>query len=394
MSLFETLWSGVTLLLALPVVVVFVQVLAGGRLPRAVAPSSGPRPRLAVLVPAHNESVGVAETVRSILAQLHLNDRLLVVADNCSDDTAQCAALAGAEVVERHDDERRGKGFALDFGVRHLAADPPEVLVMVDADCLLGPGALQTISVDCATSGRPIQALYLMRTGRDASVRARIAEFAWLVRNQARPLGAWRLGGPCQLMGTGMAFPWALIHDVPLASGHLVEDMKLGIDLARQGRAPRFSPTALVHSRFPAEDGAAKGQRTRWEHGHLATLLEAGPPLLGSGLLRGDMQSVALALDLMVPPLALLVMLQAGLALLNLVFWGVWSWEVPLAIGVAAMVLTGAAIGIAWGLHGRHVIRVRELAFAPLYALWKLPVYGAFLLRRQVEWIRAKRDGE
>jgi glycosyltransferase involved in cell wall biosynthesis len=394
MTLLQILWAVLTVLAGLPVVVILVQALAAGRTPVSPRRALGPRPRVAVLVPAHNEAAGIAATVRSIVAQLAPGDRLVVVADNCADDTAAVARAAGAEVIERHDTERRGKGFALDFGVRHLSAAAPDVLVMVDADCLLGPEVLDAIGRHSTATGRPVQALYLMHAPADAGLRARIAEFAWVVRNHVRPQGAWRLGGPCQLMGTGMAFPWALIAGAQLASGHLVEDMKLGIDLALAGHAPVFAPWVRVTSRFPEGDAASRAQRTRWEHGHLATLLHEGPRLLVAGLLRLNSQLLALSADLLVPPLALLVMLQGVLTLLNLALaWGL-GWQWPAALSLASLVMLFAAVMVAWAGHGRHVIALRELAMAPLYALWKLPVYGAFLLRRQVDWVRAKRDGE
>jgi glycosyltransferase involved in cell wall biosynthesis len=55
------------------------------------------------IVPAHNEGAGLLPTIEDIKAQLHLGDRLLVVPDYCTDDTATIAAAAGAEVVERRD---------------------------------------------------------------------------------------------------------------------------------------------------------------------------------------------------------------------------------------------------------------------------------------------------
>ena len=73
-------------------------------------------------------------------------DRLIVVADNCSDDTRQIATDAGAEVISRDDAERRGKGFAMDFGVRHLTVDPPEVVIFVDADCLPDADSMSRIA--------------------------------------------------------------------------------------------------------------------------------------------------------------------------------------------------------------------------------------------------------
>lgn len=352
------------------------------------------RPRLAVLVPAHNEAAGIANTLVSILAQLNPGDRLLVVADNCVDNTSQVSALAGAEVVERHDVQHRGKGYALDFGVRHLSADPPPILVMVDADCVAAPGALDALAASCAQFDRPAQALYLMQAPPGAKLSGRLAEFAWRVKNQVRPLGSWHLGGPCQLVGSGMAFPWRLISKAPLASGQLVEDMQLGIDLAMAGKPPLLVPQALVTSRFPDTPHSALAQRKRWEHGHLAMIGNTVPALIAAGILRADGLLLALALDILVPPLALLSLLTAALALLNLGAWLLFGAVAPLAISLLSLALIGSATVVAWLRFGAGTVSGSELLLAPIYAVRKLPIYLSFLVRRQTEWIRAKRDGE
>src|SRR5262249_48039154 len=155
-----------------------------------------------VLVPAHDESQSILPTLADIKAQLGSADRLIVVADNCSDDTAAIAAAAGAEVVARNEPTRIGKGYALDFGLRHLARDPRDVVIMIDADCRLADGALATLASACATTRRPVQALYLMHAGDGAQRNSAVAEFAWRIKNWVRPLGLRALALPCQLMGT------------------------------------------------------------------------------------------------------------------------------------------------------------------------------------------------
>ena len=407
MSALELAWGLLTALLAVPALMLWLQVVAAvwpGAQVRATrstpAAPEAARPRIAVLVPAHNERAGIQATLNSILPQLRAGDRLLVVADNCTDDTARLAAEASAEVAERFDAVRRGKGYALDHGVRQLAADPPEILVMLDADCQAHPGTIDALVAETAASGRPGQALYLMEppttavSGQRAGLKVRAAQFAWRVKNHVRPLGLWRACGPCQLMGTGMSFPWPLIVNAPLASGHLVEDMQLGIDLGLTGRPPRFVPQALVTSTFPDTDAAATSQRTRWEHGHIATLFQAGPRLLWAGLTQGRGSVAVLALDLMVPPLALLLMAQLLLAVVNVLAWAALGWGLPLAISTFALVWLGSGVLLAWAGFGRDIVSFAELASAPLYALRKLPIYSAFLKKRQAEWVRAKRHDE
>lgn len=378
------------LALAAPVAVFAIQVLlaATRREPPPARPNR--RPPVAVLIPAHDEEAGIADTIAAIRPQLREGDRLLVVADNCSDGTAARAREAGAEVTERSDPVRRGKGYALDHGMRLLAQDPPEVVVIVDADCMLDERALDTLACRVQQAWRPVQALYLMQAPEPGRLRSRIAEFAWLVKNKVRPLGYHRAGLPCQLMGTGMAFPWRLLAGADIANGHLVEDMKLGVELAAIGAPPLFCPQARVWSHFPSSEGEG-AQRARWEHGHLGMILGEAPRLLLRAVRRRNMPLLALALDLAVPPLALLAMLTAVafmLAALFGMFTGAWAafWTALVVLGVLV-----AAVVQAWWYFGRQVVSAGDLLLAVWYALCKIPLYLRFLRKRQVEWVRTER---
>jgi cellulose synthase/poly-beta-1,6-N-acetylglucosamine synthase-like glycosyltransferase len=350
--------------------------------------------RVAVLIPAHNESVHLIPTLQSIEAQKLANCRVLVVADNCTDDTARIARLHGVEVIERTNPRLRGKGYALDFGVAHLAGDPPEVVIVLDADCLLAPGALQQLLRRAHTHKRPVQALYLMKNPGGPGVKAKIAEFAWRVKNHARPRGLHRMGLPCQLTGSGMAFPWPVLAGVPLATGEIVEDMKLGVMLAERGHPPVFCEEAVVFSYFPSSAEAVSSQRTRWEHGHLSMILREGLPMAGRGLIGGNAGLFFLAADLCIPPLALLVMLSAFWGLLA-VAYSAWSGDPgPALVAATFFGILAASVLAAWRIFGRDVLSGRELMMAPVYMVSKISLYAGFLVRRQVDWVRSKRDNE
>jgi cellulose synthase/poly-beta-1,6-N-acetylglucosamine synthase-like glycosyltransferase len=350
-----------------------------------------------VLVPAHNEAHGIAATITSIREQLLEGDGVLVVADNCSDTTAAIALHAGASVLERYDHLARGKSYALDYGVRHLAVQPPEMVIIIDADCMVMPGAIDRLARLSMATQRPVQALYLMQAPQaplNAGLKMRIAEFAWIVKNQVRPLGFHRLGLPCQLMGTGMAFPWTLIGKAALATGHLAEDMKLGIELARANAAPLFCQEAGVISYFPVSEEAARTQRTRWEHGHMSMILSDGWRLLARGIAHGDRMLIALALDMCVPPVALLTLVSLGVFLLTLASFLAFDLAAPVMAAGGALLALGLAVLLSWRRFGQHVISLKDLFSALGYAFWKVPLYLKFVVSRQVEWVRSKRDAE
>jgi cellulose synthase/poly-beta-1,6-N-acetylglucosamine synthase-like glycosyltransferase len=384
---------GVLLLLAVGIFA--LQVVAQALPSRAAGPAApaGPDPArasLAVLVPAHDEEGGIGATLAAVLPQLAPGDRLLVVADNCSDDTAAAARAAGAEVVERAS-ELRGKGYALGYGIDHLRANPPAAVVIVDADCDLAPGTLDALMLDLAATGRPVQALYLMLAPADAGLGRRLAQFAWRVRNWARPAGWHRLSLPCQLMGTGMAFSWDMLRDAPLANASIVEDMKLGIDLAGQGMAPVFCDRALVTSLFPDSVAASSTQRTRWEHGHIEMILREVPAMLRGALARRDVRLLGMALDLAVPPLALLAGLLGLDWLLSLAGWWLGGHGAALALASTLLGVFCGAVLVAWATRGRDLMRLAELLAVPWYIAAKLPLYVRFIVRRQRAWVRTDR---
>jgi len=380
--------------LLIPVLVLLVQsVMAYAAL--AVSPIlTARRPRIAILVPAHNEEAGIAATVDSLLPQMQDGDRIVVIADNCSDGTADVAWKAGAEVRERNDPTHRGKGYALDFGIRSLADNPPEVLITVDADCLVTPGSVDRLARSAIQSGRPVQALNLMHAPQGCGPMKKIAEFAWIVKNLARPLGYHRLGLPCQLMGTGMAFPWQVIRSVSLANGNIAEDIKLGVDLARAGSTALFCPDAQVHSMFPVSAAGTKGQRARWEHGHLSAILSEAPAMFSAGLRQRRPELIALALDLCVPPVALLSLLVFGLLAGTALFAYFTSVMAPLAFALLVTCSLATAILLAWWRYGRQTLSAGNLLMAMFYMLWKVPLYLRFSGHRQVEWVRAERDNK
>ena len=379
------------ILLLIPVIVIFAQVISAFLANPREFISTPNKISIAILVPAHNEEAGIATTINSILSQLKAGDRLLVVADNCTDHTARIAAENGAEVIERHDLDNRGKGYALDFGLRFLAQNPPDVVVIIDADCHVQANAFSKLVAYSVHHDRPVQCLYLMLAPEGAGLKTKIAEFAWVVKNQVRPLGFNVLGLPCQLMDTGMAFPWTIISNANLANGNIVEDMKLGIDLAKSGKAPLFYADALVTSYFPNTSDALSVQRTRWEHGHMSMILSQLPQMFVHGIIKGNKDLLAMALDLCVPPLALLVVMLSGFMLLTALAFIMGVSSLPLQISLASFVLLALSILLAWWGWARHVISPTTFLLIPFYVLSKIPHYLKFLFKRQKQWVRTDR---
>jgi len=374
--------------------VLFIEAVAA-LLPEAARaiPLAASLPRLAVLVPAHDEAGQIDATVRALRAELPPGARLIVIADNCQDQTAELAATAGALVVERHDREQVGKGFAISFGLRHLDADPPDVVILVDADCRISTGGFSALAELAARTQRPVQAEYVLTAPPGSSRVGVVGALAVLVRNRVRPRGLRRLGLPCHLTGSGMAFPWRVLRDAPDTGSNLVEDLVLGIELALHGAPALSCPGVQITSELPAGAADSRTQRRRWEHGQLHTLTVYVPRLLGAGLLQRRIDLLALGLDLAVPPLALLVLAQLALlaATATLVVLGALSMF-PVVLAGLSLGLVAFSVAVAWARFGRQTLSARHLLLLPIYLLWKLPLYVGLVLRgKQKTWQRTAR---
>lgn len=277
-------------------------------------------PKVAILVPAHNEENVISSTLTNLISTLKPQQQIVTIADNCSDATAEIARMTGVKVIERQDLERLGKGYALDYGLQHIANIAPDVVVFIDADCQVERDAIAILSETAMVTGKPVQANYLMEKPSQPNPKSSISAFAFKVKNLVRSRGMSRLGLPCLLAGTGMAFPWSVIDSIDVASSDIVEDMKLGLDLSIVGHSPVFCPEARVIGNLPQNAEAAKSQRTRWEHGHLQTLLTYVPKLVLAGIKQKRSELFISALDLCIPPLSLLVVFWVSIMFVSLLF--------------------------------------------------------------------------
>ena len=345
-----------------------------------------------IIIPAHNEAQGIGRTLRQLQTAAGANFRILVVADNCSDETAAIARGCGVQVAERANLNQRGKGFALAFARDLLRPGPPAAVIVLDADCRTDAASLHALTGHCEQTDRPCQAINLLEPTSSAPPLVQISTFAFFIKNLIRQRGLQRLSGGVHLTGTGMCLPWLHFDQADLATASIVEDVRLGLELARKGAHPELVQEATVWS---AHSNLADTlpQRQRWEGGFIALARKTAPGLLLQGLKRFDLSLLVSGLDLLIPPLAILFLLNAAAlattAILAAVDWSNWLPAFALALAAAA---AAALVLVAWAREGRPFLTPQALVRLPLYALWKVPMYLG-LLRKGApsEWRRAGR---
>ena len=379
-------------LLTAPAVLTFaIEILSARRVVEDC--STDTAPPFTVLVPAHNERAVIAQTLACLMPQMRAGDHLLVIADNCDDDTASIALECGAEVTSRNEPEKRGKGYALAHGLSHAAVWNTPVIIVVDADCQVNSGGLKALASQVARTGRPVQGAYTLTADSGASRSMRFSAFALRIKNYARLLGCSRLGMPCVLTGSGMAFPKEALERVTIGSGEIVEDLLLAVDLALQGYPTSFCAEAEITSPLPTNEQAAAGQRQRWEQGFLSIMRRFIPRLIAGGIRRRDWRLIALGLDVAVPPLSLLGFALFASLLASFIFLVVEGRAVPVAIVLVQIAIFFFAVLFGWHRHGRQTLSGADLLTLPLSVLRKIGFYTRLIRAPQRDWVRTARDG-
>ena len=183
---------------------------------RSYKAEANPQNKFAVLVPAHNEQDTLATTLDSLKQIDYPSDlfRVTVIADNCTDKTAQLAKTAGVDVVERIDEQKKSKGHALEWFFNRQTADRFDAFVIIDADTVVSDNILQVFNNELLRGKDIIQAFYGV-SNPDASWRTELLTYALSLFNGIYLAGFNGLGLGCALRGNGMCFSTDALEKVP-----------------------------------------------------------------------------------------------------------------------------------------------------------------------------------
>lgn len=343
---------------------------------------------LAVIVPAHNEEASVAHTVESLHASQATGvcpgpTRILVIAHNCSDRTADCAAEAGAEVLVYNDPAAKGKGFALRRGFDTVFSQGAQGALVIDADSTVSAGLLDEVRGALASGANVVQCRYEMRSPA-GSPKSRLAALALRGFNLVRPVGRSRMGLSAGILGNGFAISRELSAAVPYRALSIVEDLEYHLHLVQAGQRVVFLEHARVLADLPPTESGETTQRSRWEGGRLRVARKMLGPL-ASQIIRGRTEQIEPFLDLAGLPIAY------GTALLLLgiclpLAWLRWYCAAALLILAGHVIVAAASGDDVWA-------EVRLLAAAPVYILWKLRLMPRLLRASGLNavWIRTER---
>jgi cellulose synthase/poly-beta-1,6-N-acetylglucosamine synthase-like glycosyltransferase len=395
MTLYGTLLLIAVGVLGVPAVVASVYLLLAtllsGQMP---SPRFSKRTlRFDVIVPAHNEAEVIARTVTS-LRQLNWPAelfRITVVADNCSDATAEIAAQAGALVVERQNLLERGKGRALSFAFDLRLREPwCDAVAVVDADSVVSSNLLEAFAARVEAGADAVQAHYGV-LNPNASWRTRLITIAkgafHIVRSRARE----RLKLSCGIRGNGWCITRRLLERMPYNAFSLTEDVEYGIDLGLAGYRVHYVDEASADGEMVSSGASASKQRQRWEYGRFQLIRQRTLPLLYAAARNRSAVCLDLALDLMVLPLSYLV-LNIGIFFLVsvLAFLVMPAFRNAIWISAACAAVVVLYVLRGWRLSGIGWRGLLDLLWAPVFLVWK--VLSMVNRRGPKEWVRTDRE--
>lgn len=241
--------------------------------------------RYAVLICARNEQRVIGDLIASLQGQTYDQSLLsiFVLADNCTDDTAMVARVAGAHVYERFNQVRVGKGYALQELLEHLEQDYPrgfDGYFVFDADNILAPNYVEAMNRTFSDGHEIVTSFRNSKNYGDNWISAGYA--LWFLResrylNHARFL----LGTSCAVSGTGFLFSRQVLEETGPWPFHLLtEDIQFSVDQVTRGRKIAFCPDAVLYDEQPTTFRQSWNQRLRWSKGYLQVFRGYGAKLL------------------------------------------------------------------------------------------------------------------
>lgn len=359
--------------------------------------TSGKNRKFAFIVPAHNEEKIISKTIYSLSGLIYpkKNYDVFVIADNCTDQTAQIARTLGATVLERTNQTQKGKGYALRWAFDKVLAYENEydAIIVVDADSLVSGNFLEVMNDYLAQGNRVIQCsdLVLPEPGNWSVEATRIG---FLLYNYVKPLGRKVLGLNMGLRGNGMCFSADVLKEIPWQAWSLTEDVEYGLVLLLKGENIDFAPEAEVYAQMPVEASNAETQRSRWEIGRFQIIRSYTPKFLYKAITKRSLAYLDVFIDLITPPFVNMMLMVTMIFSAGFILWlfallpamHLLMWGILLSLGFFYLFI-GLYVG------GADKALYKSLLRLPRYIFWKLKVYIIALKKgREEKWIRTERD--
>jgi len=268
-----------------------------------------PEKTFAIVIPAHNEEKVIGQLIENLQVLNYPRELydIYVIADNCTDQTAQIARNGGAIVYERYNLQQRGKGYAIEWMFNKLFRlnRHYDGVVVFDADNLVHPNFLLEMNNRLLKGEKVIQGYLDAKNPHDTWISGTFAISFWVV-NHIWHLAKYNLGLSCVLGGTGMCISTDILKKFGWGATCLTEDMEFTIKVLLKGIPTTWAHDAIVYDEKPLTFKQAWHQRKRWSQGHFDVASRYIPRLLVEGIRQRDIRILDGIMHLLQPHFLLL----------------------------------------------------------------------------------------
>ncbi|MGN1301033.1 MAG: glycosyltransferase family 2 protein [Clostridia bacterium] len=224
------------------------------------------------IIPAHNEAAVIANLVESLKAQDYPQELLdiYVIADNCTDNTAEIARDAGAIVYERFDATKKTKGYAMQWFLKQKIEENADydAFCVFDADNVAMPDFIKNMNKKLCQGEEVVQGYRDIKNPTDNWISAGYALFYWTM-HRFYHLARYNVGLSPLLNGTGFMVKFDVIKPDGWNTQTLTEDIEFSLINMCQGRKLGWATDAVVYDEQPTDFKQSWSQRMRWSVGHI-----------------------------------------------------------------------------------------------------------------------------
>lgn len=263
-----------------------------------------PGKRFALVIAAHDEELVIGHVIDSLKTQNYPGELydIFVIADNCTDKTAEIARKHGAVVYIRQDEGKRGKGYALEwaFGKIYSLEDKYDVVGVFDADNVVSSNFLSEMNKQFCKGHKVVQGYIDSKNPFDSWITCSYSIAFWLA-NRIFQLPRYYLGLSCGLCGTGFCIDLQVLKEIGWGATCLTEDLEFTMKLALIGKKVAWAHDAVVYDEKPLTLRQSWRQRKRWMQGHADCASRFLGPLFRKAFREGDLTSFDCAVYLFQP---------------------------------------------------------------------------------------------
>ncbi len=343
-----------------------------------------------VLVPAHNEEILIGKTVDSLKSINYPKKYwdLIVIADNCNDNTARIVRDNQVKCIERGDEDNKGKGYAINWALQEIDLSPYDALLLLDADSLVSTQILAELNQDINEGRNIIQGNHgVIRRPNDWLVD--LAYLSDIIQFKVHYQGRTNLNLPVKMIGSAMCFTMDIINKYGWKSFSLTEDFEQFLKYVMNNEIVYFNIDAVANSYQPPDLKNAKSQRLRWIKGEVDLILQYLPKLFIKGIFRLNWKKIDIVIESLLPSFSIhlffIMSMLPIVMLFNKFYLFIWHLSIILLF----------IIYIMWGLKSSNIkvsVYTKTILLSPVYISWKMLVSLLSFSNTKKKWVRTTRS--